>query len=342
MKDYAIIPIFIPHLGCPNDCIFCNQRRITAKPSPVTPGDVEQQIEMILPQLEKQSIKNREIAFFGGSFTAIPRELQEEYLRIAKEYKDETRIHRIRLSTRPDCIDEAILNHLKNYGVDIIELGVQSFDDEVLRIAGRGHDAAVVYDACELIKAHEFIMGIQLMIGLPGDTKEKAVFSAMETARLQPDIARIYPTVVIGDTALMDMYKRGDYTPFSLNEEIEIAAEMCKILYNANVNVVRIGLKSSSILDSGDEITKRTFHPAFRQLVDGRIARDELNARINELIKKRDIKTLTISANSHQFANIIGHKGENKKYLAFEYPFLDIKYNVDNSLKNRDFRIELN
>lgn len=342
MKDYAIIPIFIPHLGCPNDCVFCNQRRITAKPSPVTPGDVEQQIKMILPQLEKQSVKNKEIAFFGGSFTAIPRKLQEEYLSIAKKYKDGGLVHRIRLSTRPDCIDESILNHLKNYGVDIIELGVQSFDDEVLLLANRGHDTAVVYDACELIKGYGFILGIQLMIGLPHDTKGKAVFSAMEATRLQPEFVRIYPTVVIDDTALMDMYKRGEYTPFLPDEEIEIAAEMCKIFYNANINVIRIGLKSSSILNSGDEITKKTFHPAFRQLVEGRIAREELIEAINKFIKINDAKCITISANSRHFANIVGHKAENKKYLTAEYPFLDIKYKVNNSLKDRDFNIESN
>ena len=175
MKQHAIIPIFIPHKGCPNDCIFCNQKKITARQAAVTGEDVKNTIETWLSTLEPRGVKTIEVAFFGGSFTGIPMAEQSAYLSIAKAYKDAGRIHKIHMSTRPDYINKEILDNLRAYDVDVIELGVQSLDDHVLNKAGRGHNAAVVYESSRLIKEYGFELGIQLMIGLPGDTLETCI-----------------------------------------------------------------------------------------------------------------------------------------------------------------------
>ena len=176
MKTHAIIPVFIPHAGCPHDCVFCDQKAITARMEPPSPADAEDLILRHLDYIKKRpSITNVEIAFYGGSFTGIPMEEQSAYLQIASEFKKKGLVQKIHLSTRPDYIDEAILTNLKKYGVDIIELGVQSFDPQVLRLSARGHDPEAVRRAAELIHACGFTLGIQLMIGLPGDTYEKCM-----------------------------------------------------------------------------------------------------------------------------------------------------------------------
>lgn len=248
MKKHAIIPIFIPHRGCPNDCVFCNQRKITAHQAPVRPEDVTETVETWLSTLEPRHTETIELAFFGGSFTGIPMEEQTAFLKVAKAYKDAGRIHKIHLSTRPDYITPEILYNLKRWGADVIELGVQSFDDQVLRLSGRGHDAACVYESSRMIQEYGFTLGIQLMIGLPGDTMEKDLYSAAETVRIGPSIARLYPTVVIRDTALYDMYLAGTYLPMEETEAVERTKEMYKILTSAGINVIRVGLKSSDII----------------------------------------------------------------------------------------------
>lgn len=153
MKKHAIIPVFIPHEGCPNDCVFCNQKKITARQQPMRPADVTNLVESYLPTLTGRGLETVEIAFFGGSFTGLPLDQQQAYLAVAKEYKDKGLVHKIHLSTRPDYINEEILDNLNAYGVDIIELGVQSFDDQVLKASNRGHDSQTVYKSCRLIQS---------------------------------------------------------------------------------------------------------------------------------------------------------------------------------------------
>ncbi|MGN0735734.1 MAG: elongator complex protein 3 [Anaerovoracaceae bacterium] len=323
MKKHAIIPIFISHRGCPNDCVFCNQKKITARQGDVTPGDARRTIEEHLSTLADMNLETVEIAFFGGSFTGIPMEDQKAFLAIAKEYKDAGKVSAIHLSTRPDYINEEILDNLKAYSVDVIELGVQSLDPDVLRLSGRGHDASVVYESSALVKEYGFTLGIQLMIGLPGDTLEKCIFSAMETVKIGPQIARLYPTVVIKETALYDMYLEGSYTPLSEEEAVNRTKAMYKILDNAGINIIRVGLKSSDIM--ADQLA---FHPAFRQLVEGRIARERLEAQVEELYPGKEGFALFIS-NEKCYNNMFGHKGVNRSYFADRYPRLKIKYVKD-------------
>lgn len=335
MKKHAIIPIFIPHQGCPNDCVFCNQKAITARQPDVTMDEVRNTIEIWLSTLTgREGIETIEIAFFGGSFTGIPLKQQTEYLSIACEYKDKGLIHKIHLSTRPDYIDKTILDNLKKYKVDVIELGVQSFDEEVLQAAGRGHNSKCVYEACELIKKYGFELGIQLMIGLPQDSLEKCIYSAREAVKVGPSIARLYPTIVIEDTHLMQMYRSGRYTPLTTDEAVSITKEMYRILTEAGINIIRVGLKSSDLIREDGKIEGTTFHPAFRQLVEGSIARDKMEELLAENFPKqidscRDAlasKEVNFYSNSKWFSAMIGHKGCNKKHFESTYHELEFKY----------------
>ena len=338
MKTHAIIPIFIPHQGCPNDCVFCNQKKITAKQSPVTPAQVTDTIETYLSTLKDMDLETLEIAFFGGSFTAIPIEEQIQYLAIAKEYKDKGIVDKIHLSTRPDCIDREILDNLKAYGVDVIELGVQSFDEDVLKASNRGHDSKVVYESCELIKEYGFTLGIQLMIGLPEDTTEKAIYSAKETVKIAPEIARLYPTVVIEDTELFEMAKAGTYTPLSQEEAVARTKIMYEILDEAGINIIRVGLKSSDIINEDGDIAKGTFHPAFRQLVEGQIAREIIDEKVERINGPKE--SITIYANSKWISNAAGNGACNRKYWQQKYPMTEFSFKVDDSLGNKEFRVE--
>lgn len=341
MKKHAIIPIFISHRGCPNDCVFCNQKKITARQGDVTPEDARRTIEQHLSTLENMNLETVEIAFFGGSFTGIPMEDQNAFLAIAKEYKDSGKVSAIHLSTRPDYINEEILDNLRRCSVDVIELGVQSFDPDVLRLSGRGHDASVVYSSSALVKEYGFTLGIQLMIGLPGDTMEKCLFSARQTVKISPQIARLYPTVVIKDTALYDMYLNGSYTPLSEEEAVNRTKAMYEILDDADINIIRVGLKSSDIM--ADQLA---FHPAFRQLVEGRIARERLETQLHKLYPgvSSDIEGFALFiSNEKCYNNMFGHKGVNRSYFADKYPKLNIRYVKDSeaglSLADNQYKV---
>lgn len=349
MKKHAIIPIFIPHKGCPNDCVFCNQKKITARASSVTPEDVRATIDQWLTTLEDPRPEVLEVAFFGGSFTGIPMEEQTAYLKIAREYKDAGRIDRIHLSTRPDYIDEEILDNLMKYGADVIELGVQSLDPEVLRLSNRGHDVSCVYRSSRLIKDYGFELGIQLMIGLPGDTMEKCVHSARETVKIGPSIARLYPTIVIDDTELCSMYERGEYQALSREEAVRRTKAMYEILDDAGINIIRVGLKSSDIITDGGSINGGTYHPAFRQLVEGEIAREKIMQILTESLKERqtsgdadfDVRILTdIYSSPGWFSNMIGNSGCNRRYFEENYPQLLIRFRIDGKLADNTYRVE--
>ncbi|WP_297427388.1 elongator complex protein 3 [Clostridium sp.] len=272
-KNYYIIPIFVPHEGCPHNCVFCNQDRITGVDEEVTAASVRHTINEYLSTIQNNSA-TIEVSFFGGTFTGIREEKQKELLKVAKDYKEKKLIDKIRLSTRPDYIDDYILSYLKEYGVDIIELGVQSLNEEVLKKAGRGHSVYDVIKASELIKEYGFVLGHQIMPGLPGDTFEKDINTAKESIRMNPDICRIYPSLVIKDTPMEKMFETKEYTPYSLEEAVEIS----KILYNLykenGINVIRIGLQPTETINEGGDIVAGPFHPAFRELVEGSLLVD--------------------------------------------------------------------
>ncbi|MEG2324227.1 MAG: radical SAM protein [Anaerovoracaceae bacterium] len=336
MKKHAIIPIFIPHRGCPNHCVFCNQKTITARQAAVSEQDVVNTIETYLSTLIGKGLDTIEIAFFGGSFTGLTIEEQSFYLRIARQYKDKGIVDKIHLSTRPDYIDREILNNLKAFSVDVIELGVQSFDEKVLILSERGHSAKAVYTASQLIKDYGFELGIQLMIGLPGDSLKTCLYSAKETAKIRPQIARLYPTIIIENTKLMEMYHSEEYTPLSMDTAVEITKEMYKIITNAGINIIRVGLKSSDLIKDGAGISGNNFHPAFRQLVEGEIAREN----IEEIIKTiKDFQEITLIANPKSFSNLVGNNRANKNYFREKYPHLTISYKIDPNLADYEYNV---
>ena len=343
MKKHAIIPIFIPHLGCPNDCVFCNQRKITARTEAPSEEAVRATIEEWLTTLS--GVETVEVAFYGGSFTGLELEEQSGYLSVAEEFLSQGRIDGIHLSTRPDYIDREILDNLKAHHVGTIELGVQSFDDEVLRLSRRGHTSEDVYRAAALIKEYGFTLGIQLMIGLPGDSASSCSYSAKEAAALKPELARLYPTIVLDDTELLNMYVSGSYVPLEREEAVSRTAEMYRILDEAGIYIMRVGLKSTDIIGDGGAINGGTYHPAFRQLVEGRIIRDRIEAELDSLAEVKDgsddERSVKVDVFSHPswFSNMVGNCGCNKEFFARKYPNLSLRYRVDDSLKPGQCRV---
>lgn len=264
----SIIPVFVPHLGCPNDCVFCNQRRISGSQLPAGPDTVKNAIESaaaFLPKGEK-----RQLAFYGGSFTAIPVCQQEALLSVAKEYLNRGEIHSVRLSTRPDAIDYEVLNRLRFYGVETIELGAQSLDEDVLMLSGRGHTAKQVEEASRLIKSRGFKLILQMMTGLPGDTPEKDIETAEKIIALSPDGVRIYPTVIVRDTALYDMWQAGEYFEHSVEDAVQVCAVLLPMFEEAGIPVIRLGLNPTDDLSGGDAAAG-AYHPALGEMVKSRI-----------------------------------------------------------------------
>ncbi len=261
----SIIPVFIPHLGCPHDCVFCNQKRISGSLLPACPEDVVQAIEEALPKC-----KRAELAFYGGSFTAIPLEEQCALLDAAAPYLSDGRIVSIRVSTRPDAISREILDMLWEKGVRTIELGSQSMEDSVLAASWRGHSASDTEKAAEMIKKAGFSLVLQMMTGLPGSDREKDIYTARRIADLGPDGVRIYPTVIIRDTALEKLWEEGVYSEHTVDAAAELCAEILPIFEEAGIPVIRLGLNPSDELSGGDALGG-AYHPAFGEIVKSRL-----------------------------------------------------------------------
>lgn len=303
-----IIPIFVPHVGCKNDCVFCNQKTITGK------GTVRVNSQYAIDIVEefKKTIDKdtpTEIAFFGGSFTAIDKNLQEELLVVAKHYKDAGVVQRIRMSTRPDAIDNEILDLQKKYSVDIIELGIQSLDDEVLRKSNRGHTRKDSENASKLIKEYGFTLGHQIMPGLPGSSIEKEKMTCDDSISMRPDIVRIYPTLVIKGTELLQMYVKCLYKPLTMKYAVDITAYMYSKYMINNIKVIRIGLQNTDSIDEGADVVGGPFHSAFRQLVEQKLY---LNS-IVEIIKDKELesKSIKILADNRIISELVGQNKSN-------------------------------
>ena len=320
MKKEYIIPIFVPHLGCPHQCTFCNQKEISGQTKQVTANDVKETIEYYLKNFKDDS-KYVEVAFYGGSFTAIDERKQNELLEAANEFIKQGRVNSIRLSTRPDYIDKSILKRLKKYNVKTIELGVQSANDYILAKCQRGHTFEDVKKASKLIRLYGFTLGHQMMIGLPESTKLDEINTAKALIKLKPKIVRIYPVLVIKNTPLAKEYEQGEYIPLTVEQAVDRAKDIMQLFNNAKIEVIRIGLQNTEeITDPSEEssqVIAGPYHPAFRQLVESGMWYDE----IVQKIKKFNIKVMqvTIKANPENINNIIGHKKENVLKLSKIY-----------------------
>lgn len=338
MKKHAIIPIFIPHLGCPMACVFCNQRRITARSSMPTANSVRETCESWLSTLGGLDPRNIEIAFYGGSFTGIDPEARRAYLAAAHEFVSAGRVASLHISTRPDYINEAVLSELERYDVRTVELGCQSFDDEVLRLSRRGHSSDDIRRACAMIKKRGLRLGIQLMIGLPGDSYDACIYSARQAALIGPELVRLYPTVLIDDTELLDMYRRGDYVPLTQEEAVRRTREMYLILEAAGAFIMRVGLKSTDIIGTGEDSAVKggTYHPAFRSLVESTIAREEIEKALPSMGKASDV---TVYSSPAWLSNAVGHGGMNRDYFRKSRPDLRMSFRADPALSGRSLRV---
>ncbi len=266
---HSNIAFFIPHLGCPHRCSFCNQRSISGQTAAPTAAEITVTCQQAWEKLPVERRRDIEIAFFGGSFTAIPRVYQEELLEAAAPFCEKDGFAGIRFSTRPDCISEAILDFLKKYPISAIELGVQSMDDTVLARNGRGHTAEQAVEASALIRAYGFSLGLQMMTGLYGDCKERTYETAEKIISCRPDTVRIYPTVVIRGTELAKLYEAGDYHPPTVADSVPLVADLMERFRKENIRVIRVGLHASRELER--ELLAGAYHPAFRELCEGEI-----------------------------------------------------------------------
>lgn len=277
----SIIPIFIPHIGCPYRCIFCNQWKITGHQGVPTGDMVAKAIDAYTSSAKEP--RHWEVAFYGGSFTAVAAALQEELLQPAYDALKNGKIAAIRCSTRPDCITPPILDRLTAYGMTIVELGVQSMDDKVLQTAKRGHTAADVVRATVLLRARKFVVGHQIMPGLPGEDIVSLQKTTRRICQLKPDIARIYPVAVIENTELADMYRQGIYTPLSIAEGVRRSAYMKQAFIETGIQVIRTGLQATSELDDAAQVLAGAYTPAMGELVDTQRYQHQLFALLDTL-----------------------------------------------------------
>lgn len=324
-----ILPIFIPHKGCPHDCVFCNQKRISGCREAPSVQQVQAMLDTFLEDAEPG--QPLEIAFYGGSFTGIPLTEQRAYLEAANALRQHCAIS-IRASTRPDYLSEEVLALLKEQRVDLIELGVQSMQDGVLHAAGRGHTAADVRRGVTALKAMGIQVGIQTMPGLPESDGEEALDTAMQVIALQPALVRIYPTLVIRDTALLDLYQSGAYTPLSLEEAVDLCAVLLNLYDTAGIPVIRVGLQASEQIQfgyAGGDVAAGPFHPAFRQLVNSKRAYDFMTDILKgtgtknqgdlqmEIDRTRGI--LYVTSQRFSVSDLMGQKRSNAERMMQDY-----------------------
>ena len=334
MKKQYIIPIFVPHLGCPNDCIFCNQRKISGQMKNVTENDVRDTIEFYLSNF-KESNAHIEVAFYGGSFTGIDVELQNKLLQAAYDYIKEKKVHSIRVSTRPDYIDKDTLKRLRKYKVKTIELGVQSTNNFVLDRCKRGHTFEDVVKASKLIKRFRMKLGHQMMIGLPESTELDDIQTAKDLIKLRPNMVRIYPVLVIKGTELEKEYNENQYDALTVEQAIERCKELCYLFGKKKIDIIRIGLQNTDTICSptnqGSEVVAGPYHETFRQLVESSIYYDTIVDKIKKINTR--VKEVEVTVNPQNVNNVVGYKKHNIKMLKEMYDVdvvvkQDIKYPV--------------
>lgn len=329
MKHFNI-PVFIPELACPNQCVYCDQRKISGKTHIPGVQDVHHIIRKYLSTLPSEECR-REVAFFGGNFTGLPLKVQRSYLDAANQWLSKGLIHGIRLSTRPDYVNREVMDLMKNYGVSCMELGVQSLDEEVLRLSGRGHTAEQAEEAAAMVREAGIKLGLQMMTGLPGDSPEKSLYTARRIADLGASITRIYPALVIKGTALHRLMEAGSYKPLSLEETIERCKTLLLFFESREISVIRLGLHPSEGLIGGCELAAGPFHPALRELVMTALWEDIF--RKDLLNGKKGILQVTVAP--AQINAAIGHKGANKKMLGRHYR--RVLFKTDPQLKKRAY-----
>lgn len=333
LKHYTI-PIFIPELACPFQCVFCNQKKISGQQHIPDVNEIKLTIQAHLSSFKRVD-RVVEVGFFGGSFTGIPIEDQARYLGIVQPFIDLDEIKGIRLSTRPDYISEEILGELKKYRVTTIELGAQSMDDEVLKKSFRGHTSKQTEQAANKILENGFELGLQMMIGLPDDTLEKSIITAKRIIELGATNTRIYPAVVIKGTAMHTWFDAGKYTPLTLEEAVKWTSLILPLFEDSGVKVLRVGLHPSEGLLLGHELVAGPFHQSFKELVLTEIWKQSLSA----LLSKEEGKILTVYVPPKELNYAIGYGAKNREMLLQKFD--TVSFVVQSSLKGRNFEVSL-
>ncbi len=306
---HSNISIFIPHIGCPHMCSFCDQRTISGSQHAPSGEEVREICSKAL--CESKSPENSEIAFFGGSFTAVPRDYMAELLEAAKPFVGSGKFHGIRISTRPDCIDREILDILKSYGVTSIELGAQSMMNHVLEANERGHTAHDVDQACVLIREYGFELGLQMMMGLYKSMPDDDLETVRRILDIHPDTVRIYPVVILKGTKLAELYEAGIYKTYSFDEMIETVSAALMMFADSGIRVIKCGLHASEFVEK--DMTGGFYHPAFRELCESRIYRGKMSEII--AYEQSDTKKLVLAVSSSCISKAAGHKKSNIEYF---------------------------
>lgn len=304
---HANISVFVPHIGCPHRCSFCNQHAISGTQKAPTGAEVREICSKALA--ESKSPENTEIAFFGGSFTAVPKTYMCELLSAVQDFIGEGKFKGVRISTRPDCITPEILDTLKEYGVTSIELGAQSMSDTVLEANERGHTADDVYKASDLIKSYGFELGLQMMIGLYKSTADDELETMEKIIEIRPDTVRIYPVVVLKNTKLGELYQSGRYRMFTFEQVVNMSSSAMAEFEKNGIRVIKCGLHASEIVEK--DMLGGFYHPAFRELCEGLIYRYNMEYYIN----KTDINYV-FAVNPLCISKAVGQKKSNIEYFS--------------------------
>jgi histone acetyltransferase (RNA polymerase elongator complex component) len=329
-KKPLIVPVFIPHQGCPHHCVFCDQRAVTGTAAvPPSPKDVTGRVQDFL-HYRREYHSPVEIAFYGGSFTGLPPDYQEQLLKTARHFILKGPVHAIRLSTRPDMIHEKNIDLLKSYHVTTVELGAQSMDDRVLIASRRGHTASDTVRAVQLLRDYGMKVGLQIMPGLPGDTEQSIRDTGRKIALLRPDIVRIYPTVVLSKSYLARLYQQRRYLPLTLQQGVRLAKELLCLFNHHGISVIRIGLQASDSLEGPDGIIAGPFHPSFGHLVHAAVFFDKAVALVEKMERIPDRITLRVTPDD--LPKLRGLHNGNIKELMHRFHFKQLSVVPDTTM----------
>lgn len=332
MVKHYTIPVFVPEEACPHRCIFCNQHHITSRPHAPTLEETQRIIETHLKTIPTDA--TIDIGFLGGNFTGISLNQQEAFLELAHRYLLKGRVTGIRISTRPDYINEHILDLQQRYGVSTIELGAQSMDDDVLRRAGRGHTSKETEIASKMIRTKGIRLGLQMMLGLPGDNVGKALHTARRIVEMGTSCTRIYPTLVVRNTPLEELWRRKKYTPLTMEDAVKQTLRIIPVFEEGGVHIIRIGLHPSEGFLDGSQLLDGPFHQSFKELV----MTEKWNKMLNSYEWKKESRDVFLLVNPQDYNAAIGYRARNKKMLQQHYR--KVKFVRDENIPKEAFHVD--
>jgi histone acetyltransferase (RNA polymerase elongator complex component) len=336
LKNF-IIPVFIPHAGCPHRCIFCNQNTVTGNQNRIPSNDELNEIISTFLNYKGKKRGRVQISFYGGNFLGLDADKIDQLLNIASKYVENGVAESIRFSTRPDTVDTEKLDLIRKFPVSTIELGVQSMNDDVLELAGRGHSSSDTKNSVALLKKRNYEIGLQMMIGLPGDDEKGSVSTARLISGLSPDFVRIYPAVVLSGSRLAVMYKNGEYAPLSLDEAVAIAKKCFLIFRENNIKVIRMGLQATEELKEGVSVIAGPYHPAFGHLVYSEIFLD----KALDILEKESLPPEEINIRVHpkSVSKLRGLKNSNINKIKKLFNINSVQIVPDASLESDEIKL---